>query len=74
MITDDGPGMSSDQMKHLFQPLYTRGKASGTGLGLFITYGIVTKNLGGQIRVQSEEGKGTTFTVELPMEGTGITG
>jgi two-component system NtrC family sensor kinase len=65
-ITDDGRGMSPEQLSSIFEPFYTSGKASGTGLGLFITHGIVTKNLGGQIAVESEEGKGTTFTIELP--------
>ncbi len=68
MIADDGCGMSRQQLKHIFEPFYTSGKESGTGLGMYITYGIVSKNLGGQITVQSEEGKGTTFTVELPNE------
>jgi PAS domain S-box-containing protein len=67
-ITDDGRGMSPEQVENIFEPFYTRGKASGTGLGLFITHGIVTKNLGGKIAVESEEGKGTTFTIELPLE------
>jgi signal transduction histidine kinase len=67
-ITDDGKGMSPEQVENIFEPFYTSGKASGTGLGLFITHGIVTKNLGGKIAVQSQEGKGTTFTVELPIE------
>jgi signal transduction histidine kinase len=65
-ITDDGRGMSPEQLTSIFEPFYTSGKASGTGLGLFITHGIVTKNLGGHIAVESEVGKGTTFTIELP--------
>jgi len=68
-VADDGRGMSSEQVEHLFTPFDTRGKESGTGLGLFITHEIVTKDLGGRITVQSIEGKGTTFTVELPRKG-----
>jgi PAS domain S-box-containing protein len=67
-ITDDGRGMSPEQVENIFEPFYTSGKASGTGLGLFITHGIVTKNLGGEIVVQSEEGKGTTFAIGLPKK------
>ena len=67
-ITDDGQGMSPEQVENIFEPFYTSGKASGTGLGLFITHGIITKNLGGRISVESEQGKGTTFTIQLPME------
>jgi PAS domain S-box-containing protein len=65
-ITDDGPGMAPKQLEHIFEPFHTSNKEWGTGLGLYITHDIVTKNLGGQIRVKSEVGKGTTFTVELP--------
>jgi PAS domain S-box-containing protein len=67
-IVDDGRGMPPEQVKHLFTPFDTRGKESGTGLGLYITHQIVSNELGGQITVQSEEGKGTTFTVELPLK------
>jgi signal transduction histidine kinase len=41
----------------------------GTGLGLWVSYGIV-KNFGGDIRVESKEEKGSTFTVILPLKGT----
>jgi signal transduction histidine kinase len=64
-ITDDGCGMSSETQEQIFKPFFTSGKESGTGLGLYIAHGIV-EQLGGRITVQSEEGKGTTFIVELP--------
>jgi PAS domain S-box-containing protein len=67
-ITDNGRGISPEQIEHLFEPFYTSGKASGTGLGLFITHGIVTKNLGGNIEVESKEGEGTTFMLEFPED------
>ena len=63
-ITDDGAGMSAETQEQIFKPFFTSGKDTGTGLGLYITHGIV-KQLGGRITVQSEEGKGTTFIVEL---------
>jgi PAS domain S-box-containing protein len=66
-ITDDGRGMSAEQVEQIFKPFHTSGKESGTGLGLYITHQIVTKELGGQITVESEEDKGTTFTVEIPV-------
>ncbi|MHC1725623.1 MAG: ATP-binding protein [Syntrophobacteraceae bacterium] len=65
-IQDNGCGMSKDVLKHIFEPFFTTKKESGTGLGLPITYGIVTK-LGGSIEVQSQEGEGTIFTVLLPV-------
>jgi two-component system NtrC family sensor kinase len=66
-ITDDGPGISPDNMKKLFHPFFTtRGVGKGTGLGLSICHGIVTEH-GGKIYAQSELGKGATFAVELPI-------
>ncbi len=65
-ITDDGPGIPEETLAHIFDPFFTTKEGSGTGLGLSITYGIV-KKLGGQITVSSEVGKGTCFTVTLPI-------
>ena len=66
-IADDGCGIHPDDLKHIFEPFYSRGKEQGTGLGLSISYGIVAK-CGGDIRVESKVGKGTTFTVVLPQK------
>ncbi|MBC7360047.1 MAG: two-component sensor histidine kinase [Desulfacinum sp.] len=66
-IQDNGHGMNQETLKHIFEPFFTTKKGYGTGLGLPITYGIV-KKLGGCIEVQSEEGRGTTFTVYLPKK------
>ncbi|MFH2218995.1 MAG: ATP-binding protein [Pseudomonadota bacterium] len=63
-IQDNGCGMSAETQKHIFEPFFTSKKGYGTGLGLSITYGIV-KKLGGDVKVQSTEGRGTTFTVYL---------
>lgn len=65
-IQDNGCGMTEEVLKHIFEPFFTTKKESGTGLGLPITYGIVTK-LGGSIEVQSKVGEGTIFTVLLPI-------
>ncbi|RJP67053.1 MAG: sensor histidine kinase, partial [Candidatus Abyssobacteria bacterium SURF_17] len=64
-ITDNGRGISEENLKHIFEPFFTTKKEYGTGLGLSITYGIVEK-LGGNISVKSAVGKGTSFTVTLP--------
>jgi len=65
-IKDNGHGISGEDLKHIFEPFFTtKEKVKGTGLGLSITYGIV-KNLGGNILVESEANKGTTFIVEIP--------
>lgn len=66
-IKDNGIGMSEEVLRHIFEPFFTTKKGYGTGLGLPITYGIVTK-LGGNIRVESKEGIGTTFYVYLPIK------
>lgn len=66
-IQDNGQGMTQETMAHLFEPFFTTKKGYGTGLGLSITYGIV-KKLGGDIRVVSQLGEGSTFTVFLPKK------
>lgn len=68
-FSDDGPGISPENMRKLFSPFFTT-KAVGqrTGLGLSICYGIVT-NHGGRIYARGEPGKGATFVVELPVGG-----
>ncbi len=67
VIADTGPGISPENMKKIFEPFFTTKRTTGgSGLGLSITYGLV-KKLGGSIDVESEEGKGTTFTITLPL-------
>lgn len=63
-VADTGCGISSENMKRLFEPLYTT-KARGIGLGLAICKNLVEAN-GGRIRVQSREGEGSTFSITLP--------
>ncbi len=62
-ISDTGYGIPKDQIPHIFDPFYTT-KESGTGLGLSIVHGIVTKH-GGQIKVESDPGKGAAFRIVL---------
>ena len=67
IVHDDGHGIPKEQIKHLFDPFYTtRRHQGGTGLGLSIVHGIVADH-GGTIDVASEVGKGTTFTITLPI-------
>ncbi len=66
-IADDGPGISEENLKHLFNPFFTtKPVGKGTGLGLSICHGIISAH-GGRIFVESALGKGTKFTVELPL-------
>jgi two-component system NtrC family sensor kinase len=66
-ITDTGVGIPEELGKKVFQPFFTT-KNEGTGLGLAIVYGIVREH-NGRIDVESEVGKGTTFTIFLPSGG-----
>jgi two-component system, NtrC family, sensor kinase len=66
-INDNGPGMPKEVLQKIFDPFFTTKEVGkGTGLGLSISFSIIEK-LGGRIMVASEEGKGTTFTIYLPV-------
>jgi len=64
-LSDTGKGMSTQDQDQIFKPFFST-KASGTGLGLPLTQQIVAEH-GGSIRFESAPGKGTTFTIELPL-------
>ncbi len=75
-VSDRGQGMDSEMIRRIFEPYFTtREKGEGSGLGLSVTLGIV-KNHGGGVTVESRPGKGSTFTVWLPVmeEGDEKTG
>ncbi len=66
-VRDNGPGIPKEYQSRVFEPFFTtKQSGKGTGLGLSVTYTIV-RNMGGTIALDSEEGKGTTFTVRLPI-------
>ncbi len=65
-VEDTGKGIPQDLLAHVFDPFFTTKGSSGTGLGLFVSYGII-KNHQGIIKVSSTEGVGTCFTIELPV-------
>jgi nitrogen fixation negative regulator NifL len=67
VISDSGPGIDPKILPHIFEP-FTTTKEYGLGLGLSISYGLVQKH-GGQITVDSQPGKGTSFTIWLPIIG-----
>jgi two-component system NtrC family sensor kinase len=68
VITDTGCGIPQDHLSKLFDPFFTTKEVGqGTGLGLAVSYGIIQRH-GGNIMVQSEVDKGTTFTIWLPID------
>lgn len=69
-VADTGSGMAEEELERIFDPFYTtKGPDQGSGLGLMICHRIVTDH-GGTIEVESLPGRGSTFRVRLPLEGT----
>jgi len=69
-FTDTGIGIPEKNLNRIFDPFFTtKADKKGTGLGLAVSYGIIDRHRG-QIDVQSEEGKGTTFTIKLPLQAS----
>lgn len=65
-IEDNGPGIPSDVLRRIFQPFFSTKGAQGTGLGLAVAQKVAEEN-GGTLYAESEPGKGTTFTLTLPI-------
>ncbi len=66
-ISDTGPGIPPEVLPHIFEPFFTtKEEGKGTGLGLSLAYGII-ENHNGTITAKSEVGRGTTFTIRLPL-------
>jgi PAS domain S-box-containing protein len=68
-VSDQGAGIDAQTRQTLFEPFFTT-KPKGTGLGLYVTHEIVKRH-GGTLAVQSEPGRGATFTMELPLDPHG---
>lgn len=67
-VRDDGPGIPPDLLPHLFEPFFTTKEGGhGVGLGLAISHSIIERHRG-HIEVASESGRGTTFTITLPLD------
>lgn len=68
-VEDNGPGMDAETRKRAFEPFFTTKEVGrGTGLGLSVSYFIITENHGGTMVVRSEQGKGTCFSIRIPFE------
>jgi len=69
-ISDNGCGIDADALPQLFDPFFTtKTVGEGTGLGLYMTHGIITGH-GGRIEVESRPGEGTCFRVDFPMKSS----
>ena len=67
-ITDNGPGMDALQLKRIFEPFFTTKEVGvGTGLGLSVSYFIITNNHNGSMSAESSPGKGARFIIRLPL-------
>jgi len=67
-ISDNGPGIPKENIEKIFRPFFSsKGYGKGTGLGLSIAKRIITEH-GGSIKVRSQNGKGTSFTINLPLK------
>ncbi len=70
-VKDNGNGIPKPVLDKIFQPFFTtKPTGQGTGLGLSLAYDIVTNGHGGEFKVQTKEGEGTEFIVQLPISGT----
>ena len=70
-VADNGNGIPNDLIEKIFQPFFTtKPTGQGTGLGLSMSYDIITKGHGGELRVETREGEGTVFSIILPLNHT----
>ncbi len=68
-VEDNGPGMDDETRKRIFEPFFTtKPVGEGTGLGLSVSYMIITNNHKGVMEVESEPGKGAKFIIRLPLD------
>jgi signal transduction histidine kinase len=68
-VSDNGPGIPEEIQGRIFEPFFTtKPTGSGTGLGLSLSYDIVTQGHGGRLTIESQEGQGATFIITLPSK------
>ena len=67
VVRDFGAGMAPEDVPRVFEPFFTTGRTrGGTGLGMAIVHNLVTSALKGEVRVESERGKGTSVEITVP--------
>jgi two-component system sensor histidine kinase HupT/HoxJ len=69
-VRDTGPGIHAEAMAHIFEPFFTMGKPKGTGLGLYVSHGIVERHGGELLASNYGSAGGAIFTLKLPLDGT----
>ncbi|MDX1676518.1 two-component regulator propeller domain-containing protein [Arsukibacterium sp.] len=70
-FADNGTGISNENIERIFDPFFTTNRQQGgSGLGLHIVFNLITQKLGGTVKVSSTPGKGTCFTLRLPLKAT----
>jgi two-component system NtrC family sensor kinase len=67
-VRDNGQGIPAEELPHIFEPFFSTKGKQGSGLGLWVSSGIVQAH-GGALQVRSVVGRGTTFTIALPVDG-----
>ena len=66
-VQDNGIGIPEKVLEKIYQPFFTtKPTGEGTGLGLSLSYDIITKGHGGELKVETEEGQGSEFIIQLP--------
>ena len=71
-IHDSGPGIAPETMAQMFEPFFTKGKPGGTGLGLYVSHGIVERH-GGELHAANDGENGAVFTLRLPLDTYDLT-
>lgn len=67
-VTDNGPGIPNEIKDKIFQPFFTtKPTGEGTGLGLSMSYDIITKGHGGELKIETKKGEGSEFIIQLPL-------
>ena len=66
-VKDHGCGLSDNVKEKLFKEMITTKGKNGTGLGMYMSYSTIKANFGGNITFQSEKGRGTTFSITIPL-------
>jgi len=67
-VKDNGGGIPADIIDKIFQPFFTtKSSGEGTGLGLSLSYDIITKGHGGELKVETQKNEGSEFIIKLPI-------